>query len=103
MMDGTLKAPKTPPVDFHAATSPCGDGVVDAGNGEACDGAAGCAAQESCTPGCTCARTLARPSKSGTIAITDDDELVGIGHPHDDPHSILRAARDTRPSQARTR
>jgi len=102
MMDGTLKAPKTPPVDFHAATSACGDGVVDAGNGEACDGAAGCAAQESCTPGCTCARTLARPSKSGTIAITDDDALVVMVNPDDDSISIFRTADDTRLSKVTT-
>src|SRR5207253_2892964 len=102
MMDGTLKAPKTPPVEFHAATSACGDGVVDAGNGEACDGAAGCAAQESCTPGCTCDRTLARPSKSGTIAITDDDALVVMVNPDDDSISIFRTADDTRLSKVTT-
>src|SRR5438132_10653309 len=102
MMDGKLKAPKTPPVDFRAATSACGDGVVDAGNGEACDGAAGCDAHESCTLACTCARVRARPSKSGTIAITDDDALVVMVNPDNDSISISRTADDTRLSKVTT-
>lgn len=100
---GKLKAPKTTPVEFSAATSVCSDAVVDTGSGEECDGSAtGCEAGAVCTLTCRCAQVLARPSKSGTIAITDDGALVVMVNPDDDSISVFRTADDTRLSKFTT-
>jgi len=39
---------------FTAIRSQCGDGIIDAGNGEVCDGASGCGFDEHCAPNCGC-------------------------------------------------
>jgi cysteine-rich repeat protein len=52
-MTGTIKAKKAKAQPFAAALSRCGDGIVDPGAGEACDGS-GCALGATCTSGCQC-------------------------------------------------
>lgn len=47
--------------------SSCGDGTVDSGAGEQCDGAAGCAAGATCTGACTC--TPSGPNTAPTAAV----------------------------------
>ncbi|MFN8543659.1 MAG: hypothetical protein U0807_05570 [Candidatus Binatia bacterium] len=44
--------PRNHPLSGHLSS--CGDGVVDAGRGEQCDGAAGCAAGIACSKSCWC-------------------------------------------------
>jgi len=39
---------------FNAPLSRCGDGIVDAGSGEACEVATGCAPGERCSASCVC-------------------------------------------------
>ena len=73
-MTGTLKAPGAGPVAFSAATSVCGDAVVDVGLDEECDGSAvGCAGAV-CTGACRCVEV--GPTKSGPIDITPDGKKV---------------------------
>src|SRR5262249_59158701 len=48
-ISGRVKAPGKPAVQFTGATSVCGDGVVDAGSNEQCDGSStGCDAKQAC-------------------------------------------------------
>src|SRR5262249_17921379 len=56
----------------------CGDGVIDSGLGEACDGSAtGCQAGEACNSACQCLAT--RADKSSPIEITaDGKKLVAV-------------------------
>src|SRR5262245_42875258 len=71
---GNLKAGGTT-VPFSAATSECGDAIVDTGGGEDCDGSAtGCFVGEACNAACRCAQTSSK--KSGPIAVTDDGKTV---------------------------
>jgi YVTN family beta-propeller protein len=104
MVNGTLKLPKTAPTAFTAAASVCGDAVVDAGAGEECEGAIGCNAGETCNATCTCeaAPRLTRASKSGTIAITEDQSLVAMVNPEDDSISVFRTSDNTRVSKVTT-
>jgi len=54
-LTGVVRAKKHKRRSFTATRTRCGDGVVDAGNGEACDGDAGCGAQLHCSAACACA------------------------------------------------
>ena len=66
-MSGVVKAKKLKPQRFQASISRCGDGVVDRGKPEACDGAVGCQAGATCTPDCT---ACAAPVKGAFTCIT---------------------------------
>ncbi len=73
-LTGTFKAKGQPSASIHAERSRCGDGVVDAGNGEDCDGAIGCAAGQRCDVAtCQC---LEGPPVCG-------DGVVSTGEPCD--------------------
>jgi YVTN family beta-propeller protein len=78
VLTGTLRTKGKAPAHFKAATSVCGDGVTDTGNGEACDGSAtGCQAGEICNGACQCQPT--RADKSSPIEITADGrKLVAV-------------------------
>ncbi|HJQ84518.1 MAG TPA: YncE family protein [Candidatus Binatia bacterium] len=94
---GTLKAGSAAAVSFTANASACGDQVVDTGLDEQCDGSAtGCMEGETCSGDCKCVALLTRPSKSGTIAITEDEELVVMVNPDDDSISVFRTADNIR-------
>src|SRR5262245_58822423 len=55
LLTGTLRTKGQAPLDFTAATSACGDAVVDPGLGEECDGSpTGCQADEQCNASCKC-------------------------------------------------
>src|SRR5262245_8149267 len=76
VLTGTLRTKGQAPANFTAAASVCGDGVVDPGTGEACDGSAtGCQAGEACTNACQCLPT--RADKSSPSEITPDGQKVG--------------------------
>jgi YVTN family beta-propeller protein len=71
---GKLKAPKAGPVHFNAATSICGDAVIDTLN-EQCDGSpTACSAREGCSGTCRCVGITA--NKSSPIDITPDGQTV---------------------------
>jgi YVTN family beta-propeller protein len=103
-VNGTLKLAKTAPSAFTAAASVCGDTVVDTGGGEECEGQVGCNAGESCNASCACvaAPRLTRASKSGTIAITEDQALVAMVNPDDDSISVFRTSDNMRLSKVTT-
>ena len=61
-LTGTVKAKKLKAQSFQARRSTCGDGVIDEGGGEACDGT-GCAAGAACDETCHC---LAPPTTTVT-------------------------------------
>jgi YVTN family beta-propeller protein len=101
---GTLKAKGGVSVDFTATDSRCGDGVIDAGRDETCEQQSDCAAGQVCDATCTCvaAPVAKRASKSGTIAISDDERLVAMVNPDDDSISVFLTADDTRRSKVTT-
>ena len=103
-VNGTLKLPKTAPTAFTAAASVCGDAVLDTGGGEECDGQIGCDTGETCNGSCVCvaAPRLTRPSKSGTIAITEDQTLVAMVNPDDDSIAVFRTSDNMRLSKVAT-
>lgn len=70
--EGKLVARKASPRKrpFVALRSTCGDGIADAGAGEACDGADAAGCPNGCQTGCACA-----PFR-GLFAITDANVLV---------------------------
>jgi len=75
VLTGTLRTKGQAPVDFTAATSVCGDAVVDTGLGEQCDGSAtGCQVGETCNDACQCQPT--RADKSSPIEVTADGRKV---------------------------
>jgi YVTN family beta-propeller protein len=106
MIDGAVKVGRGAREPFDGAASTCGDGTVDTGAGEECDGALGCGAGQVCNASCACEAApvdvLDRPSKSGTIAITDDQTLVVMVNPDDDSISVFDAATNTRRSKVTT-
>jgi hypothetical protein len=51
-MTGTVGVRGAPGQQFSATCSSCGDGIVDVGAGEVCDGATGCGANEVCAQTC---------------------------------------------------
>jgi hypothetical protein len=51
-MTGTVRARGILVQQFSAACTSCGDGIVDVGAGEVCDGASGCGASEVCVRTC---------------------------------------------------
>jgi len=57
-MAGSVKAKKVKAQGFQAARSSCGDGVVDQGGQEECDGGAGCPAGGVCSATCHCEAAL---------------------------------------------
>lgn len=91
-MTGTITvAGKATP--FVAGTSVCGDGVVDAGNGEQCDGSAGaCDAGQACNDTCHCLVT--RADKSSPIEITHDGAKVIAANTDVDTISLFARADD---------
>ena len=101
-LTGTLRTKGKAPADFDAATSVCGDGVVDTGNNETCDGSAtGCQAGEACNNVCQCLPT--RADKSSPIEITAG-RPQGRGGQHRHRHRVvLRGRRRRAPHQARRR
>src|SRR5262245_45494565 len=65
-MTGTVKVRRAARVQFSAAASVCGDGVIDAGLGEECDGSTtGCGMSEVCNADCRC--LVIRADKSSPI------------------------------------
>jgi YVTN family beta-propeller protein len=76
-MTGRLKAPRADAVSFTAAASVCGDGVIDPGIGDECDGrgsATGCSAGKTCNGSCRC--VFFGSNKSSPIDITADGRKV---------------------------
>jgi hypothetical protein len=71
---GTLRTPRATPRKrpFTAVPSRCGDGLADAGRGEACDGTAAGACTEGCTADCTCA------PPAGIVLLNAGNTLVRI-------------------------
>ncbi|HXJ35463.1 MAG TPA: hypothetical protein VMS22_15625 [Candidatus Eisenbacteria bacterium] len=53
-LTGAVTGKKQKRQKFTATRSRCGDGIVDAGAGEACDGATGCTAPLHCSAACAC-------------------------------------------------
>ena len=101
---GTLKI-KGVPTNFTATESKCGDGVVDAGLNEECEQQSDCTGGEVCTvAACTCdlPKVAKRASKSGTIAISDDEKLVAVVNPDDDSISVFLTADNSRLSKVAT-
>ncbi len=93
VLTGTLRTKGKAPADFSAATSVCGDGVVDTGNGEACDGSAtGCQAGEACNDACQCLPT--RADKSSPIEITPDGRKVVAVNTDTDTASFFQIGDD---------
>jgi YVTN family beta-propeller protein len=75
VMSGALTVRGAEPVDFTAATSVCGDGVIDPELGETCDGSAvGCGPSAVCDDTCGCLQL--RADKSSPIEITADGKTV---------------------------
>lgn len=72
-LNGKLKAKGAqPPRKFQAPLSTCGDGVIDAGAGEACESAADCTAPEPCTV-CNCGTSTTistTPTTSTSVTTT---------------------------------
>ena len=102
-MAGTLKRKGAAPTNFTATDSVCGDGVIDAGRDETCEQQSDCDAGEVCTAcACVAAPVAQRASKSGTIAISDDETLVAMVNPDDDSISIFRTSDDTRLAKVTT-
>jgi cysteine-rich repeat protein len=69
-LTGSVSAKKVPKESFSATRSNCGDGVVDAGRGESCDGSQGCSEGETtCGSDCACHvnTTTTVPSVSTTV------------------------------------
>ncbi len=79
--------------DFTARTSVCGDGVVDGGNGEQCDGSAtGCDAGAQCNQACQCQAT--RADKSSPIELTHDGAKVIAANTDVDTISFFQVDED---------
>jgi hypothetical protein len=79
-LTGSVSAKKVPKESFSAARSVCGDGVVDAGRGESCDGSQGCDPSETCGSDCACHvnTTTTVPSVSTTVTTsTTSTTLLG--------------------------
>jgi YVTN family beta-propeller protein len=92
-MTGSVKAPKTAPVEFSAATSVCGDDVVDTGNNEECDGSpTGCETGEACNATCRCVPISA--NKSSPIDIDADGERVANANTDTGTVSLFEVADD---------
>jgi hypothetical protein len=67
-----VKAKKFPLQTLHASRSFCGDGQIDAGRGEDCDGS-GCPATATCDDNCKCQpipTTTTPPTTVGTTSVT---------------------------------
>ncbi len=101
LVTGTLRTKGRAPADFSAATSACGDGIVDAGNGEVCDGSAtGCQAGETCDDACQCLPppppppTPTRADKSSPIEITADGRKVVAVNTDTDTASFFQVGDD---------
>ena len=93
VLTGTLRTKGKAPADFTAASSVCGDGVVDTGNNEACDGSAtGCLAGEACNNVCQCLPT--RADKSSPIEITPDGRKVVAVNTDTDTASFFQIGND---------
>jgi YVTN family beta-propeller protein len=87
-LTGRLKAPKVSAVNFTAATSVCGDTIIDAGSGEECDGSpTRCATKETCTADCRCVPIT--NNKSGPIDITPDGRRVIAANSDTDTVSLF--------------
>jgi hypothetical protein len=81
-------------VDFTAATSVCGDAVVDTGLGEQCDGSAtGCQVGETCNDACQCQPT--RADKSSPIEVTADGRKVVAVNTDSDTASFFQIGDDS--------
>ncbi len=92
-MTGKLKAPKTDAVSFTAATSTCGDAVVDAALGEECDGSAtGCGTGQACSAACKCVQFGS--NKSGPIDLTADGRKLVVANIDTDTVSFFDVADD---------
>ncbi len=92
-MSGTVKVRKQPRVEFTAATSVCGDGVIDGGLGEVCDGSTtGCDAGEVCDATCRC--LAIRADKSSPIEITTDGRTVVAANEDTDSASFFSVGAD---------
>ena len=93
VLTGTLRTRGQAPANFTATASVCGDGVVDPGTGEACDGnAIGCQAGEACNNACQCLPT--RADKSSPIEITPDGQKVVAVNTDTDTVSFLQVGAD---------
>jgi hypothetical protein len=84
-MTGTVKAKKVRRARFTATASSCGDGIVDAGNGEECDpSGVACATGGACTTACRCPV----PSFAGMgpcevgLCWTPGEPVVAVGPSH---------------------
>src|SRR5262249_21509052 len=89
---GKLKAPKQKAVRFNAATSICGDAVVDSLNEECDASATTCGTSEGCTGTCRCARVTA--NKSGPIDLTPDGLKVVVANTDADTASFFQVGND---------
>ena len=93
VLTGTLRTRGRAPANFTATASVCGDGVIDPGTGEACDGSAtGCQAGEACNNACQCLPT--RADKSSPIEITPDGQKVVAANTDADSVSFFQIAAD---------
>ena len=93
VLTGTLRTKGQAPADFTAATSVCGDAVVDTGLGEQCDGSAtGCQVAETCNDACQCQPT--RANKSSPIEITADGRKVVAVNTDTDTASFFQIGDD---------
>jgi cysteine-rich repeat protein len=81
-MTGTIKAKKVTAHPFSAALSTgCGDGLIDTGLGEECEGDADCSGGETCTPQCTCAPAATTTTTTpGSTTTTTEAPFCGDGH-----------------------
>jgi YVTN family beta-propeller protein len=99
VLTGTLKTKGQAPAHFTAATSVCGDGIVDPGLGEKCDGSAtACQAGEVCDDACKCQPPPEQPTpradKSSPIEITPDGRKIVAVNTDADTVSFFQVGSD---------
>jgi len=85
VVTGTIKAKKMKKRRIEALRSACGDGVLDAGNGEQCDGSAsGCAGGQHCnaTCGCEAGTTTTTLPGAGQVGLCGN-AVIETGEPCD--------------------
>jgi hypothetical protein len=79
---GRVRAKRTKPIPFAAASSRCEDGVVDAGAGEQCDGAT-CAGDVACV-GCGCGAPISTTTTTtlppSASCVTTEMPIRGFNH-----------------------
>src|SRR5262245_1849634 len=99
LLTGTLRTKGQAPLDFTAATSACGDGIIDTANGEQCDGSTtGCQPDEQCNASCQCEAPPppqpTRADKSSPIEITVDGSKVVAVNTDTDTVSFFQVGGD---------